>query len=92
VGTRRYSDSPLDIGGGADAAVVTGGVVKVETMYASVLKVELRWRDRLWLLLPGRQSIPIPIPTPIPIPEPRTRDCEREAVRQSIPWSTPSAS
>jgi len=42
VDTRRYSDSPIDIGSGADAAVVTGGIVKVEAMYTSGLKVTLR--------------------------------------------------
>jgi hypothetical protein len=40
--TLRYSDSPLNVGGSADAAAVTGGIVKVEAMYASGLKVEMR--------------------------------------------------
>jgi len=28
--TRRHSDSPIDIGSGVDAAVVTGSIVKFE--------------------------------------------------------------
>jgi len=68
VGTWRYSDSPLDIGGGADVAVVTGGVVKVETMYASGLKVELRWVRST--LAPAARTPIHPYPHPHSHPEP----------------------
>ena len=68
--TRRYSDSLLGIGRGADAAIVTGDIVKPESMYASGLQV--KWRRVKSTMAPASRTLIHPH-SPLPIPEPRGR-------------------
>ena len=77
VDTLRYSDPPLDIGGGVDAAVVTGGIVKVEATYASGLKVKLRWARST--LAPAPRTPIHPHPHPHSHPHPRATNARLRA-------------